>query len=278
MARKNRKTPRLETRHFGQAVRAAAQNRVTQLEVIEQHFAQRPDIRAKMDNLNSAGLDPLTFLDAISVPGLLQISESNSRDGLLVETFLFCGLDHRKPMHWRILLDALVQECFRGPGKPEKWNEETYYDLLIDIRAVQKKHTFANDSELARQLKQGMTRTKYEDVSFRRLRTLVAEALNPKINPLVELNGEDLITFRARRAERELGLPADIGIAKQRAALVAIALEDSVKPFLSHKLKGGEPFTPVEWQGILPLATELAEVSVKMMLLGPDESAAPEKL
>ena len=109
---------RLEERHFAIAVRDAAKSRMVQLEHIERHFAERPDIRAKMEHMNSAGLDPLAFLDAISIPRLLRLDEQNSKDLLLAEAFSFCDLDHRKPMHWRILLDALVQECFRGPGKP----------------------------------------------------------------------------------------------------------------------------------------------------------------
>jgi hypothetical protein len=154
---------------------------------------------------------------------------------------------------------------------------ETYYDLTIDIRAVQKENPFAGDIEIARQLKQGKTRKKYEGYTVSRLRRLVAEALDPAINPIAELTDEDLITFRARWADRELGLPTDIGIAAQRAALEKLVLEDSIRPLLSAQLKGGEPLAPAEWQEFLPNAIELAKVVVEMMQLGRNEVSGPDE-
>lgn len=272
MPKNNRgSTNRLEERHFAQAVRSIAQARKANLEHIERHFAERPDIRSKMESLTSAGLDPFAFLDVISAPGLLRIDEKDSRDQLLAEAFSFCELDHRKPMHWRILLDALVQACFRGPGKPPKWNEQGYYDLLIDIRALQGSSSIS-DIEIARKLKQGKTRTKYSHVSVSRLRRLVAQTLDPTVNPLAEMKNEDLITFRAEWAERELGLPADIAIARQKDAMEALVLEDVVKPFFAKTLKGGESLTAAEWLELLPNAKGLAAVLVEMTLLTRDGS------
>jgi hypothetical protein len=129
----------LQNKRIALAVRDAARYASIRDRVLEEHVSQRPEIRAEMERLNSQGLDPTAWLNAISVPWLFRIDEMTPSGKLLAEVFRQCELDHRKPRHWRILLDALVENCFRGPGAPQKWDEAGLVELLEDIRAVQKR-------------------------------------------------------------------------------------------------------------------------------------------
>src|SRR6266446_3828329 len=102
-----------QNKRFALAVRDAARYASARDRTLEEHVSQRPEIKAEMERLNSQGLDPTAWLNVISIPGLFRIDEKTSSGSLLAEIFTLCELDHRKPRHWRILLDALVEQCFR---------------------------------------------------------------------------------------------------------------------------------------------------------------------
>ena len=129
-----------QNNRFASAVRNSARYASARDRALEEHISQRPEISAQMERLKSQGLDPTAWLHVISIPWLFRINEQTSSGRLLAEVFKQCELDHRNPRHWRILLDALVEQCFRGPGAPQKWDEGGLVEILADIRAVQARY------------------------------------------------------------------------------------------------------------------------------------------
>jgi hypothetical protein len=221
-----------------------------------------------MERLNSQGLDPTAWLNAISIPGLFRINEKTSTGKLLAEVFKQCELDHRKPRHWRILLDALVEQCFRGPGAPQKWDEAGLVELLEDIRAVQKLFPGKKSrSELAKLLTTKKPfRDKYQrqTTNFPGFRKVIGRALDPKLNPAVNVpEGADWVTFRAEKAAQALGLPTEIGVAAHLATLEQLQIE-SIREFFFEKRKGeATEVIEAEWQSLLPAVRELAKSEVE---------------
>jgi hypothetical protein len=247
------------------AVRDAARYASIRDQVLEEYVSQRPDIRAEMERLNSQGLDPTAWLNAISVPWLFRIDEATSSGKLLGEVFRQCELDHGKPRHWRILLDALVEQCFRGPGAPQKWDEGGLMELLEDIRAAEKKipgNKRKTHSELARLL---TTKKPFKDKyqrqknDFPGFRKVIGRARNPEQNPAVNVpEGADWIAFRAEKATKEFGLPTKLGVAAQLATLERLVMEDWRQRFFEKRKDKPKDSVEVEWQRLLPEIEELA--------------------
>jgi hypothetical protein len=249
-------------KRFASAVRDAAKHASIRDGVLEQHISERPEVKAEMDRLNSQGLNPTAWLNAASIPWLFRIDENTPSGKLLAEVFRQSELDHRKPRHWRILLDALVEQCFRGPGAPQKWDEGGLVELLVDIRAIQKRFTGTKrNTELAKLLKsKDPFRQKYRKFDRETLRKAIGRALNPKINHAASLpDGADLITYRAEMAAQRYGLPTAVGIDAQLATLEKIQIE-SMRSFFfeSHKHEEKE-LVEAQWQKLLPAFLKLAK-------------------
>jgi hypothetical protein len=144
-----------------------------------------------------------------------------SKPGTIVDVFQMCGLDPAKPLHWRALLEAMVEVGFKKSGAPVEWDELSYYLLVCDIRELQvlqpqlKEHT-----EIARQLQNTRPfKQKYKQWEFAYLRKRVSEAR--KMGP-----ADSLEEFIAKRRENKFDLPA--GFAKayiERASALAAARE-----------------------------------------------------
>jgi hypothetical protein len=250
------------------AVRDAAKYASIRDRVLEEYVGQRPDIRAEMERLNSQGLDPTAWLNVISVPWLFRIDEMSPSGKLLAEVFNVCELDPGKPRHWRILLEALVEQCFRGAGAPQKWDEGGLMELLEDIRAVQKrfpgKHSNSKLAELLTTEKP--FKDKYERLAtdFPGFRKVIGRALNPKLNPAVSVpEGADWITFRAQKAAKEFGLPTEIGIATQLAMLERLVIEQERQSFFEKHRDEDKEFVEAEWQRRLPMAREFAKLEAQ---------------
>jgi hypothetical protein len=259
---------KLQNKGVASAVRDAARYAAIRDQVLEDHIARRPEIRAEMDRLNSQEADPTAWLNVISVPWLFKIDEATPSGKLLAEVFRQCELDHRKPRHWRILLDTLVEKCFRGAGAPPKWDEAGLYELLEDIRAVQKQFPGKKSkSELAKLLTTKKPfKDKYEklETDFPGFRKVIGRALNPKLNPAANVpEGEDWITFRARNAAQEYGLQTEIGIEVQLATLERLVLEETRQRFLEMRKDEAKELVETEWQKLLPAAREFAKAEAQ---------------
>jgi hypothetical protein len=114
-------------------------------------------------------------------------------DDLLRKAFEVCGLDSERPLHWRVLLDSLVEACFQEGGAPEKWNWERFYDLGQDIQKVWSPDGKLNSSAaVARRLKASKSlKTKYKDFGEPALARLVTRAQDPKFNPAFDFRTDD---------------------------------------------------------------------------------------
>jgi hypothetical protein len=258
----------LQNKRIALAVRDAARYASIRDRVLEEHVSQRPDVRAEMERLNSQGLDPTAWLNIISVPWLFRINEATTSGKLLAEVFRQCELDHRRPRHWRILLDALVEQCFRGPGAPQKWDEAGLLELVEDIRAVQKQFPGKkSNAELAKLL---TTKKPFKDkyqrqmTNFPGFRKVIGRALNPELNPAVTVpQGADWIAFRAEKAAQEFGLPTEIGIATQLETLERLVIENMKEYFLKMRKDEAKEFVEAEWQKLLPAVREFAKLEVQ---------------
>jgi hypothetical protein len=246
------------------AVRDAARQAAIRDQVLEEYVAEAPEIRVEMERLNSNGLNPTAWLNAASVPGAFKINEATASGKLLAKVFRECELDREKPRHWRILVDALVAQCFRGPGAPQKWDEAGYYDLLEDIRAAQKRFPAAKThAELAKVLtSKEPFKSKYEKekTNFPGFRKVIGRALNPKVNPAVDVpEGEDWIAFRAERAAQEYGLPTALGIKVQLEVLAQLVLDNERQRFFEAHKHDSREFVEAEWQKLEPKVKEFAK-------------------
>jgi hypothetical protein len=255
---------RLQNKRIALAVREAARYASIRDRVLEEYISERPEIRAEMDRLNSLGLNPTAWLNTISVPWLFRIDEATHSGKLLAEVFRQCELDHRKPRHWRILLDALVEQCFRGAGAPQKWTEAGLFDLLEDIRAVQKRFPGKkSNSELAKLLttkKPFMNKYQRQKTDFPGFRKVIGRALDPEHNPAMNVpEGADWVAFRADKAAKEFGLPTEIGIAAQVETLERLVMENMRRYFFEEHKDEATEYVEAQWQRLRPALEELAK-------------------
>ena len=68
-----------------------------------------------------------TFLNAISIMAMM--NGAASLESNLKKAFEFCGLDVKRPSHWRAFVIASVETLFRDPCAKEKWDAVRYYQL-----------------------------------------------------------------------------------------------------------------------------------------------------
>lgn len=251
-----------QNNRFASAVRDSARYASARDRVLEKHISQRPEISAQMERLQSQGLDPTAWLHVISIPWLFRINEQTSSGRILAEVFKQCELDHRNPRHWRILLDALVEQCFRGPGAPQKWDEGGLVEILADIRAVRARYPEVKSNiEVAKFLRsKDPFKKKYKRFDNDRLRKIVGRAIDPKFNPAAEVaEGEDWLKFRAERAARELGLPTEVGVEAQMANLEQLVLDNMRKFYFERREAEPAAIVEADWQQLLPELREFAK-------------------
>jgi hypothetical protein len=171
-----------ELKNIVKRVKAAAREKRIPFEILEEVFA-----------------DPSTkFVD---VQGKMVLSEILTRtalklkpnDALLRKAFETCDLDPERPLHWRTLLDALVEICFQDGGAPEKWTWEAFFDLGRDIKSVWNRDGKLNsDAAIARRLKASkLLRSKYEGLGNAALAKLIGKAQDPAFNPAFNQQTDD---------------------------------------------------------------------------------------
>ena len=136
-----------------------------------------------------------------------------SSDNLLSDVFDFCGLDPAKAYDWRVLINAMAEVCFKGPGRPQSQSAFRYRELLADIRLLQDKSpSLKQYTKLATALRTTRPfRRKYEQIEHGYLRKLVKKALDPRSNVFVlQRSEESHASFGAQLMSKELNVPEDL--------------------------------------------------------------------
>jgi hypothetical protein len=163
-------------------VQAAAREKRVPLDIFEEIFIDASE--------EFAGVSRKMVLSEILTRTALTIKPT---DDLLRTAFKTCDLDPERPLHWRVLLEALVEICFQVGGAPEKWTWERFFDLGLDIQSVWNLDGKRNsDAAIARRLKASKSlRSKYEGLGNAALARLVGKAQDPAFNPAFNYQTDD---------------------------------------------------------------------------------------
>jgi hypothetical protein len=133
----------------------------------------------------------------------LRLNIADENDTAMLAAFAAAGLNHRNPLHWRVLLSAFSEVHFgKKRTKPIKWDPSAYWSVFIDCVNVVKEGKARNRSEIPAVLaKDKRYKEKYGNYSSHALRRLVRHALSPEYNlflrhpelgdPLLQLYRED---------------------------------------------------------------------------------------
>ena len=109
-------------------------------------------------------------------------------DAPIREAFATYQLDPQKPGAWRQLLAYLAEEKFgEHRGRPKEWSGAKVGQLLKEIAQIKSQNpssVFLSDRAIAKRLKR---RPEYDQLSERRLRQLVKDALNLIEGPMTEV-------------------------------------------------------------------------------------------
>lgn len=147
------------------------------------------------------GLDQVNFF---------HLDEKKEIDRRLKAAFKFCGLSEEDPRHWRVLLNALVTECFPKKGRTISRDQGSLFELLLDIHELQATNPKLTNAEaIARKLLRLRTfPKKYPTIkSVGSLTKLVRKAQDPKHNPYARYREEkDIALFAMREQYRANGI------------------------------------------------------------------------
>jgi hypothetical protein len=182
------------------------------------------------------GLDQVNFF---------RLDDTKEVDKRLKATFKFCGLNEEEPRHWRALLNALVTECFPKKGRSKTRDEESLFELLLDIHEVQAANPKLTDAkDIAKKLLR-VTKfaKKYSTISSAETMTrLVRKAQNPKQNPYARYREENDVALCVMREEYRAAGTSDEAFESMRPMLeIALALgnqralEDDFVEYLKKK-------------------------------------------
>lgn len=154
---------------------------------------------------------------ALSLMAMVAVTADgeSKEDELLRDIFKFCDLNIHNPLHWRVLLDAIVQTGFKSAGAPTEWDEADYFLLLQDIRELQRiDPTLKSHVAIARELRRHKNfKIKYAKLDHDYLRRHVSNARNSAINMFAKMRSDESFDdFLAQERTSQLGLPA--GLAK----------------------------------------------------------------
>jgi len=193
------------------------------MDFMEREFASRPEVLAFIAKGEKLGLDRKTILKRMLSERALASDLERRANELRFEVFKFCGLDSERPLHWRILFDAMIEEGFKNSGKHPEWDEVAYFELFSDIVKLKKTNgPFRSQVGIANRLrKQKPFDAKYTDWKVDYLRKKVAEA-EKMFKGLAP--GTTFEQFMAERQVKEFGLPPALVaeyIAESRASVIA---------------------------------------------------------
>ena len=137
--------------------------------------------------------------------------------------FEFFGLDPARPLHWRVLFNAMIEAGFKSSGAHPECDEVAYFELFSDILKLQETNKpFKSKESIANGLrKHKLFGGKYGELKVGYLRKKVSEAekMFKGMAP-----GTTFEQFIAERRVKEFGLPPVLVqkyIDEARASLVA---------------------------------------------------------
>jgi hypothetical protein len=192
------------------------------MEFIEQEFASRPEVLAFISKGEELGLDRETILKRMLSELALASDPHRRANELRFEVFKFCGLDPKRPLHWRVLFNAMIEVGFKSGGAPSEWDEVSYFELYSDMTKLRTVQSFESKEGLANELRK---RTPFDrkygtwKVGYLRKKVSEAEKMFKGVAP-----GTTFEEFVAERRVKELGLPPAFVrayIAKARASVTA---------------------------------------------------------
>jgi hypothetical protein len=188
----------------------------------------------------------LSFEKLKQKANFFQLDQTREIDERLKKAFEFCGLNEEEPRHWRVLLNALVMECFPKRGRRKKWDQEGLFELAWEIREVQAAHPKLTEAkDIAKKLLRISRFTKkYPSInSVGSLTKLVRKARNEK--PYAERRGGKDVPVSAMRNGYFSAETVDEGVEKKVGPvpeiLMAVAHQRVLEENLVEHLKGKYP-------------------------------------
>jgi hypothetical protein len=160
-----------------EVARSAAELR-SAMDFIEEKFSVRPEVLEFISKGESLGWDSTKILSLMLSERALAIDPGKVGNEVTIKVFEFCGLDPKRPLHWRALLSAMIEVGFKNGGTPLEWDELRYFDLFSDIKKLQETdRPFKSKEGIAN----GLRKTKpfdrkYGDLKPGYLRKKVSEA------------------------------------------------------------------------------------------------------
>jgi hypothetical protein len=192
------------------------------MDFMEREFTSRPEVVSFISKGEELGLDRETVLKRMLSESALASDPHKRANELRFSVFESCGLDPGKPLHWRVLFNAMIEVGFKNSGSFQ-WDEIRYFELFEDIAALKKTgHSFNSKTSIAKGLReQEPFDRKYNHWEIGYLRKKVAEA-DKMFEGIVP--GTTFEQFIAERRVKELGLPPTLVreyIAEARATVLA---------------------------------------------------------
>jgi hypothetical protein len=122
---------------FAAAVARSAAELRPAMDFMEEKISTLPETLELISKGEKVGWDRTTMLNLTLSVRALAIDPDRKGNELMIEVFKSCGLDPKKPLHWRALLSAMIEIGFKNGGAPPEWDELRYFDLFSDIKKLQ---------------------------------------------------------------------------------------------------------------------------------------------
>jgi hypothetical protein len=194
---------------FAAAVARSAAELRPAMDFMEEKVSALPETLELVSKGEKLGWDRATMLNLTLSVRALAIDPEREGNELTIEVFKSCGLDPKKPLHWRALLSAMIDIGFKNGGAPREWDELRYFDLFSDIKKLQETdRSYKSKEGIANGLrKRKPFDRKYGDWKVGYLRRKVSEAqeMFTGIAP-----GATFEQFVAERRAKEFGLPVAV--------------------------------------------------------------------
>jgi hypothetical protein len=169
-------------------------------------------------------------LNAGTTKYALTLDTDDPADRLLRDVFAFCALDPMNPWHWRILLETTIEVAFKKSGAREKWDDGAFFELMMDVRELQRLDPSAKtDKRIAELLKKKEPFKSKYTMETGYLRKLVGKAQDPRFNPMAEYDEEEnFLEFLAMRRREKSGVSAEMA-----SSLIEKFVEDQIEASLA---------------------------------------------
>jgi hypothetical protein len=214
---------------FAAAVARAAAERRLAMDFVEEKFLARPEALELISKGEKIGWDRTTMSSLMLSERALAIDPNRPENELTIEAFKSCGLDPKRPLHWRALLSAMIEVGFKNGGAPLEWDELSYFDLFSDINKLQETdRSFKSKEGIANGLrKKKPFDRKYGDWKVGYLRKKVSEA-QEMFKGIAA--GATFEQFIAERRAKEFGLPVEFAQAYLDKAWATIVADAGADP------------------------------------------------